>query len=111
MAGREPVKPKSRRISESRERSGSLLGKFRKPSFALGKRRAPSAEDIDETSAEVCESCRSVPLPAHKAAYLGHIACLTALGRDAPGKMTAVDRNGATPMHLAARQMNVEAVT
>ena len=72
--------------------------------------RASSKSMKVPDSSALCSQCRQVPLPGHKAAYLGHLECLQALCGDAPGKLQMRDRNGAAPLHLAARQCHREAV-
>ena len=60
-----------------------------------------------------CRDCLSVVLSAHRAALHGHTACLKGLiAAEKRGKrrILPADRNGATPLHLAARENNVDAI-
>lgn len=88
---------------------------YMKRSFS--KRRKSKRRHVVEVvamgSRSVCSVCAGVVLAAHKAAIQGHVGCLRALFEEArQGKrhIIAVDRNGATPLHLAARENRVEAL-
>lgn len=88
----------------------SALGLSKRRRSTHGSAKSKSVSPLAETSSSLCSDCRGVPLPGHKAAYLGHIECLETLHRDAPGKLEMIDRNGAMPLHLAARQSNADSV-
>ena len=56
-----------------------------------------------------CELCNVIDMKAHKAAMLGHIPCLELVQKQKPKLFKLHDANGATPIHLAARENQIRA--
>ncbi|KAI6653265.1 Deleted in malignant brain tumors 1 protein-like isoform X2 [Oopsacas minuta] len=56
-----------------------------------------------------CTLCNAIDMKAHKAAMLGHIPCLELANRQKPKLFKLNDANGATPIHLAARENQIRA--
>ena len=56
-----------------------------------------------------CALCNVIDMKAHKAAMLGHIPCLELALKQKPKLFKFHDANGATPIHLAARENQIRA--
>ena len=56
-----------------------------------------------------CTLCNTIDLKAHKSAMLGHIPCLELSLKQKPKLFKLNDANGATPIHLAARENQIRA--
>lgn len=75
-----------------------------------GKRQyRKSIGTIEELSDEFSDY-ESVGLPAHKAAFDGNIEALTQIFLWLEDEVPALDVNGATPLHLAAKQNRVNVI-
>ena len=56
-----------------------------------------------------CTLCNTIDLKAHKSAMLGHIPCLEISLKQKQKLFKLQDANGATPLHLAARENQIRA--
>ena len=75
-----------------------------------GKRHYKRQIDaVDQLSEEFSEYAR-IGLPAHKAALDGNIEALTQIFSWLEDQVPALDVNGATPLHLAAKQNRVNVI-
>ncbi|XP_065837783.1 espin-like [Oscarella lobularis] len=91
----------SRQTTSKKKKSKNVTSSSSVNSGSIGRGKA------------ACRDCLSVVLSAHRAALHGHTACLKGLiAAEKRGKrrILPADRNGATPLHLAARENNVDAI-
>ena len=75
-----------------------------------GKRQYRKLIGTVEKLSEEFSEYENVGLPAHKAALDGNIEALTQIFLWLEDEVPALDVNGATPLHLAAKQNRVNAI-